>query len=487
MATDAATGDEEGGTPAADSGLAEPEAGLVILDSGNPPADGGMLFPPDAGVPAVDAGTGGLDGGNTDAGSPPDAGPADAGPPPDAGPQSWQFFDFSSTDFQAGTHQDTEVDPASATVSLKSAKLSGSFTSRQFDLGTTGSMETLAWIPAAPYGKPIPDDPGSTLETVAYTEDGLDLTGMVFLLHAEGQGDVVQNDAIIDSAAGHVVELEVAGAGGTNYVDGRLGRGLYVTKNDYFRIKDSDTHVDFAYTGEVFTWAGWVKFTSCDAALSDDNLILLGGEDPHIWIGARCPEETAHFQIMDDASNGVGTSTAIDIVDGQWHHLAGVKEKTPERGILYVDGEQAEIIPFNWGTFSNFTKEIFIGEFPIGTGPDYNYSSTLTFDEVVMFKRPLGPSEVRALYRRGITRMQLQVRVCMALNCGGTTFVGPDGTDLTYFSEKIVPPIVPTQNTGHLFPAPVAGRYVDYRVFFDTEDPAISPVLESVMIQGEIP
>jgi hypothetical protein len=492
-ASDAAVIGQDGGAPTSDAAISPPDAGAQTVDAGPPPPDdagppdGGPVDagPPDAGP--ADAGQAQMgDSGDVDGGIA-DAGPPDSGPPPDAGPEPWQFFDFSGMDFMDGTHQDTEV--VGAEVTLKTAKLSGTFTSRIYDVGAPAEMQQLAWMPAAPYGKPIPDDPGSTEETTAYSQDGLDLTDLVFLLHAEGTGTILQGEAVTDSAGGHLVEMEVADGVATpsSYVDGKIGQGIHIQKNDYLRIKDADTHVDFAYAGDVFTWAGWVKFDSCDGGYTDDNLILLGGEDPHIWIGARCPEETAHFQIMDDNFSGVGTSTAIDIVDGQWHHLAGVKEKTPERGILYVDGVEAEIITHDWGKFSNFTEEIFIGEFPIGTAPDYNYSSTLTFDEVVMFKRPLSAEEVGALYRRGITQLRLQVRACDLSDCGGVSFVGPDGSSTSFFSENTVPTIAPSANTFHFYGIPVPGRYFQYQLYLDTEDAAVPPIFQSMMIQGEIP
>jgi hypothetical protein len=459
-----------------DAGFLPPDAGPLPVDAGPTLPDAGPL-PPDAGPPPPDAGP-----------PPPDAGPPDAGPPPDGGPEVWELFDYTATDFLLGdTSQGAEVDGTGNVVALGNGTNSGFFTSRRLDIGAPGELEQLYWVPSAPYGKPIPDDPGSDLEATLYTEDGLDLTDMVFLLHAEGQGALAADDTITDSAGGHPVKLVVADAGGSAHVGGKVGNGIYVPRNDYFVIDDADTDADFAYTGEVFTWAGWVKFESCDASVTDDNLILLGGEDPHIWIGARCPEETAHFQVMDDAKKGKGTSTAIDIVDGQWHHLAGVKEQNPEQATLYVDGQPIETITDNWGTFSNFTDKIFIGEFPIGTGPDFNYSSTLTFDEVVMFKRPLTSDEVGALFRRGALRLRLQVRACPAAGCGGVDFQGPDGTDATFFQENTIPFIAPTQNTFFIFPTPLAGQLFEYRAYFDTDDAAFRPKLEAVRLEGEIP
>src|SRR5690606_24162050 len=89
------------------------------------------------------------------------------------------------------------------------------------------------------------------------------------------------------------------------------------------------------------------------------------------------------------------------------------------------------------------------------------------------------------LYRRGANRVKHQVRVCTAADCSddpnGANWKGPDGTNLTYFSEL-------NNNTAALamtgevkkglpsmlfsdFTSPVGtSRYFQYRTILESDD-----------------
>jgi hypothetical protein len=185
-----------------------------------------------------------------------------------------------------------------------------------------------------------------------------------------------------------------------------------------------------------------------------------------------------------DLGGGGAVTTTKNVVDNQWHHLVGVKELSPERTLLYVDGVLEGTRDDTWATFSNFTDTIFLGNFPIGTAPLWNYKSELELDELAIFERALGPDEVLALYARGAARLKVQVRVCVG-ECGIVPFVGPDGTPTTFFSEGQNPLVGPSSPVS--LPAGLVGDTLQYRVRFERDSAVVAPRLTAVTLDATLP
>jgi len=124
-----------------------------------------------------------------------------------------------------------------------------------------------------------------------------------------------------------------------------------------------------------------------------------------------------------------------------WHHVALVRS-----GItlsLYVDGE-IDNSTSTGGTAVNVTGS---GNFEIGAGPctgfgGYTYLAG-SLDEIAFWNRALtdgtsgSPNEVLELYRRGANRIKYQIQTCAAsATCSSSpNWMGPDGTNQSYFSE----------------------------------------------------
>ncbi|MEW5848983.1 MAG: LamG domain-containing protein [Myxococcota bacterium] len=394
---------------------------------------------------------------------------------PDAGPEELLFVDDTADEFNQGQLGNATVYVVDA-LTLANGSTTGIYTSRVFPVAHADARNTLAWTPAAPYGKDIPTGANVT-EVGAYVEGGLDPTGLTLLLHFNRPEGTVLSDADTfsdDTGRGHVVQMvDLNPPDNSSYTAGRLQQGVHLKREDYLRLVDSDVDDDFAFGTGEFTWAIWVRITDC--ALSEDNAVAMGGEDPHVWIGALCPTGTAHWQVNDDTGAGVGAVGPV-IVDGQWHHLVGIKRNSPNRALLYVDGAFAATVDHDWGTFSAFTKEIFLGNFPIGSGPGYNYQSELEVDEAAIFKRRLTVAEIRQLHQRGALRLGLQVRNCLDAACStDATWLGPDGTDATRFGEPT--PATVDAPAPVMLPTAITGPYVQYRVILESDAPGYAPRL----------
>jgi hypothetical protein len=134
-------------------------------------------------------------------------------------------------------------------------------------------------------------------------------------------------------------------------------------------------------------------------------------------------------------------------------------------------------------------------------------------DEFAAWNRVLGdgtngtPNEVLELYRRGANRIKFQVRTCADPGCAtpspGPSWIGPDNTAQTYFSELNnlsqtgavqagAPDLLFNQEN---FPGLTieSNRYFQYRAVFETDDAqslcnygagpvSCSPELQSVTV-----
>ena len=103
-------------------------------------------------------------------------------------------------------------------------------------------------------------------------------------------------------------------------------------------------------------------------------------------------------------------------------------------------------------------------------------------DEIALWNRALVDSEILNLYRRGANRLKYQIRTCDDSACSGESWLGPDGTNQTYYSElQNVKTAGIFSTTGDVqtdamnlvfpeFSALVSNQYFQYRVIMESDD-----------------
>ena len=415
-------------------------------------------------------------------------------------PARWIFVDDDQADFDLGRYdagaaalawQAGQVRFAGAPPFPATPNGGGLYVSRPHDTGDdTAIWETLAWLPVAPQGRPLPD--GGAADA-GYAEGGVSMADNLLLLHLDGAGAAAHGDPVPDaSGLGHHGHIVLAGQGAT-HVGGAfrqaldLDRDAWVTLDGFF--------FDFG-TGD-FTWAVWVKMRDC--ADSNDNRVAMGGggagDDPHVWIGAACPErcagrDGADMIYRDGTRMGPSLTACTGVVldDGAWHHLASVKRghtAPPAAVTLYVDGREVAAATYDFGaaTFSYDGGEIRLGGFNLG-GAQYN--TRVTVDEAAMWKRALGDAEIAALFRRGAVHLELQVRACADGACDSEPFLGPDGAGATWFTEADWSGAAGDQK-GSIAALGLVGALGQYRARFATAMPAVSPGLLRVTLEARRP
>ena len=105
---------------------------------------------------------------------------------------------------------------------------------------------------------------------------------------------------------------------------------------------------------------------------------------------------------------------------------------------LYVDGQQVS-------SSVTTTAQAYSGSWRLGgdslaawpvTSSLQNYLQG-RLDEVAIWGRVLSAGEIKQLWRRGATRLKMQLRACTSPSCADNpAWMGPDGTAASTFSER---------------------------------------------------
>ena len=357
----------------------------------------------------------------------------------------------------------------------------GSFTSRVFDAGDVVTWTQLSWQAGAPYARPLLDN--EALET-GYTGDAVDMTDNVLLLHLDDRSE-------FDDTSGH--GNHASAEGDVTLQDGVFSEGLVDSDTSWLRIP-IDGGSDFQFDTTDFTWSLWVNTTDdCFGADVSNNQVYLGTEDQgpertHIWFGCVRPQSSScdgdldggraggTFRSFHTNEDGTGYCGTTVITDGQWHHMAVVKEGHPNATVrLFVDGE---IEDERNAVFDEPLSFVDGPDLTIGAFVNGSFQASGSFDEIAVWRRALGDEEVRALWLRGVRRLGLRVRACQEPTCN----------DAPPFSGNGNAPFVDsvdegTQTDFQLGPA----RYFQYTVSMslDQAPSAASPRLLSVTVGAE--
>lgn len=147
-----------------------------------------------------------------------------------------------------------------------------------------------------------------------------------------------------------------------------------------------------------FTIELWVQVTGTSA----ENRVIIGRKandsDMHWWLGIR-PDGYAEFAMYDRLNFGFSTvDDTKKINDGEWHHLAVVRDGIHRRNKLYVDGYRVKDFEYNaTGNFESPAAPLTIGY--LNSGGGYRFSGVL--DEIMVYNRDLSENEMRQRYNSG--------------------------------------------------------------------------------------
>lgn len=364
-------------------------------------------------------------------------------------------------------------------LGLAASSVDGRLDSRVFGVGDDVEWTSITWVPAAPYGRPLPD--GGASES-AYESGNADMSDLVLLMHLD--------DIERDEVGAYV--LDTSGVGTNAYVregamdltGGVFGRALHDMPAEGTPYLSASAANLVPGTSD-FTWSTWVRTDSCGTGatfVSVDDPINLAGTTS-IWFecvaGSGCGNAVgvvaaaARF----GGSGPVACSTTR-IDDGQWHHLAMRKEGHPTATLtVFVDGqaESAASEPLAGALVDSNTLA-----FSLMGQADPAYPAEGDLDELAMWHRALSDTEIADLYLRGARQLRFRVRGCADALCDDGSFVGPDGNADSAFIDRAPVPGDPQPL------APLIAPALQYEASFSRDLDSIgSPKLRSITIRGQ--
>lgn len=190
--------------------------------------------------------------------------------------------------------------------------------------------------------------------------------------------DEADGQAMDGSGKNNHATLKGAASRGT----GKYGSGLVLAPNAHAEVAHNDSLNLTNFT--LMTWARIEKDTGDQqsamekgAGWVDGEYNLLGDYNNHVLL-----------QIHDLDAACADTCEGGEIIDNQWHHIAGVWDGANIR--TYIDGKLNKDCPCN-GTMKANSDPLFIG----ARGGTVRWTQG-AYDEIKIFSRPLTEAEIAA-------------------------------------------------------------------------------------------
>ena len=203
------------------------------------------------------------------------------------------------------------------------------------------------------------------------------------------------------------------------------------------------------FGGESFTIEFWTK-TAAQISPSTA-MVILGRDDDTTgmqwWVGANEGNGNASLYMQDGSGNqailiGIGKS----ITDGQWHHVAAVRDGKTNDNMLYVDGSlQGSSVKADFPLgFASQTANLTIGY--LNRSPFFRFNGLV--DEVAVYQRALPQDEIMAHVEAGNNGngidtlkpgpavdagVDQEVEANTRVELAGTAAPGYDGTEITSY------------------------------------------------------
>ena len=163
---------------------------------------------------------------------------------------------------------------------------------------------------------------------------------------------------------------------------------------------------------EEFNWPSNQSFTielwCLPGAVPELLQVMIGRDEPgstHWWMGTSSNTGTGGeglpvFYLFDAGREGSGVIGNTAIHDGNWHHLAAVRDGSTNHTLLYVDGElQADSVRTYTLDFSA-DAQLQVANLYIDYTNKYFYEGLL--DEIAIYQKALTSDEIRGHYRHGL-------------------------------------------------------------------------------------
>ena len=392
--------------------------------------------------------------------------------------------DANNADFTAGTFSNTIV--TGSTVSLAVAATTGTFTSRTFDIFQSciqfTAFQNFSWKTSLPFLKELP----------LTTENSTDYPSVLGTLQTNLIGYWRLNETTTGTAPGAKDFKDLSGNNNHATKTGTItlgATGLFLSgasSNNtagYFDLTGVNTLIGNTSSYTMSLWFNLSTFTNgCGGAgtyLFDR--AISGGGNP---LAGICTKGSSYgFESRCDNGTSLQQVLGGAVVLNKWQNVVIQRDRAAALYRIFTDGVQVNTAADGGGCTVTLDPPR-VGRHATGT----NQGMTGTVDEIMIWNRALTAAEVAQVYRRGGNRLRFQFRACSKSDCSDNpTFVGPDGTASTYFSELYNNSVQSTGLGNVLTGSPAMtfsnfvsfsltrNRYFQYRAYLDSNSTTTTP------------
>jgi len=366
------------------------------------------------------------------------------------GTPSTIITDQTKEDFLLGTLASTYYSSLRGALKLTGTSVAGTYTSNIKNSNeNTTSWNNLSWKTNQAIQKELPNNGQTETE---YALGNANMSENVLLLHLnESAGATTISDSSGNNNSGTCSgsTCPTMGSAGKFKTSGNFS-------NDYYTINDSAS-MDVGYG----TWSAWIYPTSFNDHVY--HTVIAKAYSTAYWFGLYNTSGRIQLWVSGGA---VISNTAVPL--NQWSLISATWDGSEVK--FYINGKPDNTVP-KIGQFKTNNVAAHIGaDYNTGESGPLAYAFTGKIDEVSVFNRTLSPTEISDHYIRGAGRLKFQARACADETCSSASFVGPDGTANSYFTD---PP-----NSFAL--SGLNGKYFQYKAFFETDTALFSPELKSI-------
>lgn len=369
--------------------------------------------------------------------------------------------DNNQSTFSNGTYSNTQYDAGNSWVELSSGT-SGDYTSGIKDADSAVAWNNLAWVSNRPTYKELPNNQQSES---SYSTGNISMANNILLLH-------------MNDSSGTVVDSSGQGNNFTSYNSPTYGAtGKLKTALDFDGTNDylANTSFPFNFQSNNWTISIWAKAETSFPQEVGAGLIS-NREYGHPWFSFGYRYGYMQLEYTYSGTSVTYLNTNFNPKDNAWHHY--VLRKNGQVIEIYIDGvyDSETSTSLNIDDYPS-TDNLFIGKW-LAANQIWNGS----IDETSIWSRAISAGDILSLYRRGASKLQFHVKTCAQSDCSDGTFMGPDGTGSTYYSEiynsDVGTPSLGLTNLDE-------NRYFQYKTYFETDNASYSPELVSVTASND--
>ena len=178
-------------------------------------------------------------------------------------------------------------------------------------------------------------------------------------------------------------------------------RGLVLSldgSGDYVDVGDADS-LDFGIA-DSFTIVARINTNQSQCLIVNKRYCTSGGTWQEGY-SLSLYQSKLYFGIEDISNNSLSIHGSTIVGDGQWHHIAAVRDATTDKLHLYLNGN-SDVTPVTDITTAslNTAQPFTIGSFNRSSGDQLYFNGSI--DDVRIYNKALSAQEIQQLYQAGL-------------------------------------------------------------------------------------